>query len=126
MKKHLLFLPGLWKKLEIGCCFCVRTLTLCRAHEGSSAADCRARSRSARSATKSGRQKIPTFCSAAPGTVAPLPACPRTEALRLALCPCLSRVSPFTVVLTRAHLPAFHSHLLTAHNTGTAFLNFFL
>jgi hypothetical protein len=33
MKKHLLFLPGLWKKLEIGCCFSVRTLTLCRAHK---------------------------------------------------------------------------------------------
>jgi hypothetical protein len=29
-------------------------------------------------------------------------------------------------VLTRGHLPAFHSHLLTAHNTGTVFLNFFL
>jgi hypothetical protein len=25
-------------------------------------------------------------------------------------------------VLTRAHLPAFHSHFLTAHNTGTVFL----
>ncbi len=67
------------------------------------------------------------FCSAAPGrrlpaTVAPLPACPRTVALRLALCPSLSRVSSFTFVLTRAHLPAFHSHFLTAHNTGTVFL----
>jgi len=28
---------------------------------------------------------------------------------RLALCPSLSRVSPFTFVLTRAHIPAFHS-----------------
>ncbi len=76
-----------------------------------------------RSATKPGRQKIPTFCSAAPGrrlpaTVALLPACPRTSALHLALCPSPSRVSPFTFVLTRAHLPAFHSHyFLTAHNT---------
>jgi hypothetical protein len=57
-----------------------------------------------------------------PATVAPLPACPRTAALRLALCPSLSRVSPFTFVLSRAHLPAFHSHFLTAHNTGTVFL----
>ncbi len=124
MKKHLLFLPSLWKKLEIGCC-------LCRAHEGSSAADCRARSRSARdqpqklSGRKSRRSTRPHLARL-PGTVAPLPACPRTEALRLTLCPCLSRVSPFTVVLTRGHLPAFHSHLLTAHNTGTVFLNFFL
>ncbi len=57
-----------------------------------------------RSTTKPGREKIPTFCSAAPGgclpaTVAPLPACPRTAALRLALCSSLSRVSPFTFVL---------------------------
>jgi hypothetical protein len=29
-------------------------------------------------------------------------------------------------VLTRAHLPAFHSHFLTAHNTDTVFLDFFL
>ncbi len=83
-----------------------------------------------RSATKSGRHKIPTFCSASPGrrlpaTVALRPACPRTAALRLALCPIFSRVSPFTFVLTCAHLPAFHSHFLTAHNTGTVFLNFF-
>jgi hypothetical protein len=28
---------------------------------------------------------------------------------RSALCPSLSRVSPLTFVLTRAHLPAFHS-----------------
>ncbi len=70
-----------------------------------------------RSATNPGSQKIPTSCSAAPGrrlpvTVSPLPACPRTAALRLAICPSLSRVSPFTFVLTRAHLPAFHSHFL--------------
>ncbi len=51
-----------------------------------------------------------------------LPACPRTAALRLALCPSLSRVSSFTFVLQRAHLPAFHSHFLTAHNTSTVFL----
>jgi hypothetical protein len=82
-----------------------------------------------RSATKPGRQKISPFSSAAPGRrlpaiVAPLPACPRTAALRLALCPSLSRVSSFTFVLQRAHLPAFHSHFLTAHNTSTVFLNF--
>jgi hypothetical protein len=51
-----------------------------------------------RPSTKPGRQKIPNFISAAPArrlpaTVAPLPACPRTAALSLALCP------PFT------HLP---------------------
>ncbi len=45
-----------------------------------------------------------------------LPACPRTTSLRLALCPSL-RVSSFSFVLQRAHLPAFHSHFLTAHNT---------
>jgi hypothetical protein len=78
-----------------------------------------------RSATKPGRQKIPTIGSAAPGrrppaTVAPLPACPRTAALCLALCPSL-RVSSFSFVLQRAHLPAFHSHFLTAHNTGSPF-----
>ncbi len=37
-----------------------------------------------------------------------------------------SSLSLFTFVLTRAHLPAFHSHFLTAHNTGTVFLKFFL
>jgi hypothetical protein len=63
-----------------------------------------------RSSTKTGRQKIPTLCSVAPdrrlaATVAPLPSCPRTAALRLALRPSLSRVSPFTFVLTCAHLP---------------------
>ncbi|CAN5965507.1 unnamed protein product [Sphagnum jensenii] len=51
-----------------------------------------------------------------PATVAPLPACPRTASLRLAFCPSL-RVSSFSFVLQRAHLPAFHSHFLTAHNT---------
>jgi hypothetical protein len=30
--------------------------------------------------------------------------------------------SPFSFVLQCAHLPAFHSHFLTAHNTGTVFL----
>jgi hypothetical protein len=40
--------------------------------------------------------------------VAPIPACPRTVALRLALCPSLSLVSPFTFVLTCAHLPILH------------------
>ncbi len=54
-----------------------------------------------------------------------LPACPRSAALRLALCPSLSRVSWFTFVLQRAHLPAFHSHFFTAHNTSTVFLNCF-
>ncbi len=51
-----------------------------------------------------------------PPTVAPLPACPRAAALRLALCPSL-RVLSFSFVLQRAHLLAFHSHFLTAHNT---------
>jgi hypothetical protein len=79
--------------------------------------------------TKPGRQNIPTIDSAAPGrhrpaTVSPIPACPRTAALRLALCPSL-RVSSFSFVLQLAHLPAFHSHFLTAHNTGTVFLKFF-
>ncbi len=68
-----------------------------------------------RSSTKPGRQKIPPFCSAAPGrrlpaTVAPLPACPQTAAFRLALCPSLSRVSLFTFVLTCVHLPILHRH----------------
>ncbi len=63
------------------------------------------------------------FGSVALGSV---PACPRTAALYLALCPYLSRVSLFTFILTRAHLPAFHSHFLTAHNTGTVFLKLFL
>jgi hypothetical protein len=84
-----------------------------------------------RSATKPGRQKIPTFCSVTPGrclagTVPSLPTCPRTAALRLVLCPSLLRVSPFTFVLTRAHRHAFHSHFLTAHNIRTVFFNFFL
>jgi hypothetical protein len=74
-----------------------------------------------RSATKPGRQKIPTIGLAVPGrrrpaTVAPLPARPRTASLRLALCPSL-RVPSFSFVLQRAQLPAFHSHFLTAHNT---------
>ncbi len=34
--------------------------------------------------------------------------------------------SPFTFVLQHAHLPAFHSHFLTAHNTGSVFLKKFL
>jgi hypothetical protein len=70
------------------------TDTVGRAHEGRSAADCRARSRSARD------QPYPAdVCSS---------------------------LSPFTFVLTRAHLPAFHSHFLSAHNTGTVFLKFCL
>ncbi len=74
---------------------------------------------------KPGRQKISTIGSAAPGrrrpaTVAPLPACPRTAALRLELRPS-SGVSSFSYVLQRAHLPAFHSHFLAAHNTGSPF-----
>jgi hypothetical protein len=44
-----------------------------------------------------------------PAVGAPFPACPRTAVLRLALWPILSRVSSFTFVLTRAHLPAFHT-----------------
>jgi hypothetical protein len=42
-------------------------------------------------------------CSAGrclPATVAPLPACPQTVVLCLALCPSLSEVSPITFVLT--------------------------
>ncbi len=35
---------------------------------------------------------------------------PWTAALRLALCPSLSRVSPFAFLLTCAHLPILHSH----------------
>ncbi len=35
---------------------------------------------------------------------------PRTAALRLALCPSLSRSSPFASLLTCAHLPILHSH----------------
>jgi hypothetical protein len=57
---------------------------------------------------------------------APLLACPQTAALHLALCLSLSRVSLLTFTLTHAHLPAFCSHFLTAHNTGTLFLKFFL
>jgi hypothetical protein len=34
-------------------------------------------------------------------------------------------LTSFTVHL-RAHLPAFQSQILTAHNIGTVFLNFFL
>ncbi len=34
-------------------------------------------------------------------------------------------LTSFTVHL-RAHPSAFHSHFLSAHNTGTVFLNFFL
>ncbi len=48
-----------------------------RTHAGRSVADCRVKQICPRSSTKPGRQKIPTFCSAAPGrrlpaTVAPL------------------------------------------------------
>jgi hypothetical protein len=54
------------------------------------------------------------FCMVAPGrrppaTAAPLPACTRTAALRLALYPSLSRVSPFTFVLTCLHSIAIFS-----------------
>ncbi len=78
-----------------------------------------------RSATKPGRQKIPTIGSAAPGrhrpaTVAPLPACPRTAALRLAFYPSL-RVSSFIFELQRAHLPAFHSHFLNFFSLNSIF-----
>ncbi len=49
------------------------------------------------SSRKPDRQEKSTFCSTAPGrrlpaTVAPLPACPRTVVLRLALCPSLTIV----------------------------------
>jgi len=48
-------------------------------------------------------------------TVAPFPACPRTAVLRLALCPSLSRVSPFTFVLTRLHsIAIFSLHTIQA------------
>jgi hypothetical protein len=59
-------------------------------------------------------------------TVAPFLAYPRTVALRLTLYLSLSRFSPFTFMLTRAHLLAFHSHFLIAHKTGTEFLKFLL
>jgi len=36
--------------------------------------------------------------------MAPLPACPQTATLRLALCPSLSRVSPFNFLLTCAQV----------------------
>ncbi len=55
-------------------------------------------------------------------TVAPFPACPRSAVLRLALCPCLSRVSPFTFVLTRLHsIAIFSVHTIQA----LCFSNFF-
>ncbi len=48
-------------------------------------------------------------------TVAPFPACPRTAVLRLALCPSLSRVSPFTFVLSRLHsIAIFSVHTIQA------------
>jgi len=62
-----------------------------------------------RSATKPGRAENPDVLlgrtrPTSAATLVPLPACPRTAALRLALCPSLSRVSSFTFVLQRAHL----------------------
>jgi hypothetical protein len=42
-------------------------------------------------------------------TVAPFPACPRSAVRRLASCPSLSRVSPFTFLLTRLHSIAIFS-----------------
>ncbi len=91
-----------------------------RAHEGRSAADCRARSRSPRdqpqnlAGGKSRRSArphpvdvcVPTNCGA------PFSTLPES-------------LMSFTVH-RRAHLPAFHSHFLTAHNIGTVFLNFSL
>jgi hypothetical protein len=52
-----------------------------------------------------------------PAVVAPFPVCSRTAAPFSTL----PRVSSFTFVLTRAHLPALHSHFLTAYNIGTVF-----
>jgi hypothetical protein len=46
-----------------------------------------------------------------PATVPPLPACPQTVVLCLALCPSLSGVSPMSLNDDlRAHLPILHSH----------------
>ncbi len=50
---------------------------------------------------------LPTNCGGAPFSTLP------------------GSLTSFTVHL-RAHLPAFHSHFLTAHNTGTVFLNVLL
>jgi len=66
---------------------------------------------------KPGRLKIPTFCSATPGrrlpaTVVPLPACPRTAALRLGLCPSsheFHRSPSCSPVLTYLHSIAIFS-----------------
>ncbi len=67
-----------------------------RAHEERSAADCRAAAREA---------DLPAISHTRQTSVAPL--------------------SPFTFLLTCAHLPASHSHFLTAHNSGTVFLKSF-
>ncbi len=55
-------------------------------------------------------------------TAAPFPACPRTAVLRLALCPSVSRVLPFTFVLNRLHsIAIFSVHTIQA----LCFSNFF-
>jgi hypothetical protein len=79
-----------------------------RAHKGSSAAHC---PREKQILHKTWQAENPDFllCRTRQTSachVAPLPACPRDVALRLALCPSLSLVSPFTC----AHLPILHSH----------------
>jgi len=56
-------------------------------------------------------------------TVAPFPACPRTAVLRFSTLP--ESLTSFTVHL-RPHTSAFHSHFLSAHNTGTVFLKKYL
>jgi hypothetical protein len=75
--------------------------------------------------TWQGQKRKSTFRSTAPGrrlpaTVAPLPACPRTVVLRLALCPSLSRVS----LLCGRCLPATVAPLLACPRTAMLRLAF--
>ncbi len=98
-----------------------------RAHEGRSAADCRARSRSPAISHKTWQAENPDVllgrtrytsachCSSPSGltTNCGVPFITLPESL-----------TSFTVYL-RAHMPAFQSHFLTANNIGTVFLNFF-
>ncbi len=78
----------------------ISTCLLGRAHEGRSVPDCRARRRSARglpqnlAGRKSRISALPHPADICLPLWLPLPACPRTAALSLALCP------PFTFALT--------------------------
>ncbi len=131
------------------CCYCLDLIAwsffclelkenqMGRAHEGWRVADCHVLPLPHKKqicqwySTKPCRQKFPTFCyifylttpgRRLPATGAPLPTYPQTVTLRLALRRALHEFhrSPC------ARLPAFHSHFLTAHDTGTAFLIYFL